>query len=251
MKNYYKIIADNKIVGVVTSSNMRRFQLKHKILLICDEQEAQYVQIDDKLYRDDWLVPVTTDLVEYESAQIINIPKSEYDILYESMKTGEEIVITPGILEEPITPPVIDGIEVITVDYVKNNKITEMSNACNKTITDGFNATLSDDRTYHFSLTTQDQLNLITLSTMVANGEAAIPYHADGELCKFYSAEDINIILEAATAHKTFHVSYFNALKAFIESLNTIEELSVIQYGVEIPEAYQSDVLKVLLEQQA
>lgn len=251
MKNYYKVIADDKIVGATTSSNMRRFQMKHKILLICDEQEAQYVQIDDKLYRDDWLAPITTDLVEYEHARILNIPKSEYDILHDSMETGEGVVITPEIPEEPITPPVINENEVITIDYVKNSKIAEMSNACNKIITDGFDTTLSDDLIHHFSLTTQDQLNLITLSTMVANGENTIPYHADGELCKFYTVDDINIILEAATAHKTFHVSYFNTLKAYIESLNTIEEISSIQYGVEIPELYQSDVLKVLLEQMA
>lgn len=138
---------------------------------------------------------------------------------------------------------------VIRVEYVKAMKLAEMSNTCNTVITKGFDAVLSDGETHHFSLTTQDQLNLITLSTMLASGETAIPYHADNELCKFYSADDISTIITSATTFKTYHVSYFNALKAYIESINTIEEISAITYGIEIPADYQSDVLKYLLSQ--
>lgn len=121
-----------------------------------------------------------------------------------------------------------------------------MSNTCNKVITSGFDAILSDGEVHHFSLTTQDQLNLITLSALAESGETAIPYHADGELCKFYPTEDITKIISTATAFKTYHVSYFNALRVFIESLETIEAIKAITYGVSIPEEYQSEVLKAL-----
>jgi len=43
----------------------------------------------------------------------------------------------------------------------------------------------------HFSLTTQDQLNLMNLGTM-ARTQNLIPYHADGEECEFYTSEEIN-----------------------------------------------------------
>lgn len=76
-------------------------------------------------------------------------------------------------------------------------------------------------------------------------------YHADGELCKFYSAEDINIIITTATQFKTYQISYFNALKAYIESLDDMNEISAITYGIDIPAEYQSDVLKVLLTNMA
>ena len=82
---------------------------------------------------------------------------------------------------------------------------------------------------------------------MVASGETQIPYHADGELCRFYSAEDINIIITTATQFKTYQVSYFNALKAYIESMTDIETIGAVVYGMEIPVEHQSDVLKVLL----
>lgn len=125
-----------------------------------------------------------------------------------------------------------------------------MSAACNSVITNGFDVELSDENTYHFSLTTQDQLNLITLSAMVSSGETAIPYHADGELCKFYSAEDITTIVSTATAFKTYQVSYYNALRAYVESMTDITSVGAVTYGIAIPEEYQSDVLKALIAQQ-
>lgn len=42
-----------------------------------------------------------------------------------------------------------------------------------------------------------------------------------------------------------------NALKAYIESLDDMNEISAITYGIEIPAEYQSDVLKVLLANMA
>lgn len=244
--NYYKLISGTNIVGIVTSLDFRRFQKKHRIILICDEQSAQYVQYKDILYHDNWMLPITSDLYEYESAEVIQVDEQEYNTLKAALETEDEIVIKP---ETPVEeePEYVDPNEVITVDYVKSVKIAEMSNTCNKVITNGFDVVLSDGNSYHFSLTTQDQLNLITLSSMVANGETQIPYHADGELCRFYSAEDINIIITTATQFKTYQISYFNALKAYIESLDDMNEIGAITYGVDIPAEYQSDVLKALI----
>lgn len=244
--NYYKLISGTNIVGIVTSLDFRRFQKKHRIILICDEQSAQYVQYKDILYHDNWMLPITSDLYEYESAEVIQVDEQEYNTLKAALETEDEIVIKP---ETPVEeePEYVDPNDVITVDYVKSVKIAEMSNTCNKVITNGFDVVLSDGNSYHFSLTTQDQLNLITLSSMVANGETQIPYHADGELCRFYSAEDINIIITTATQFKTYQISYFNALKAYIEFLDDMNEIGAITYGVDIPAEYQSDVLKALI----
>lgn len=244
--NYYKLISGTNIVGIATSLDFRRFQKKHRIILICDEQSAQYVQYKDILYHDKWMLPITSDLYSYESAEVIQIDEQEYNTLKSALETEDEIVIEP---ETPVVeePEYVDPNTQVTVDYVKSVKVAEMSNTCNKIITNGFDVILSDGNSYHFSLTTQDQLNLITLSSMVANGETQIPYHADGELCRFYSAEDINIIITTATQFKTYQISYFNALKAYIESLDDMNEISAITYGIEIPADYQSDVLKVLI----
>lgn len=245
--NYYKLIKDSRFIGVVTQQDFRVFQRKHNILLACAADKAQYIQCANVFFRADWMSPVITDKIPYETVEMLEIDKKEYDILLKAMDSGEEIIIEPE-QPEPIEQP-IDENENITVEYVKSRKIAEMSAACNSVITNGFDVELSDNNSYHFSLTTQDQLNLITLSAMVSSGETAIPYHADGELCKFYSAEDINTIVSTATAFKTYQVSYYNALRAYIESMTDIGSIGAITYGIAIPYEYQSDVLKVLIKQ--
>lgn len=244
--NYYKLISGTNIIGIGLSLDLRRFQNKHRIILLCNEESAQYIQYKDVLYHDNWMLPITTDTVAYETAEVIRIDEQEYNTLKAALETEDKIVVEP---ETPVEeePEYVDPNEVITVDYVKGVKIAEMSNTCNKVITNGFDVILSDGNSYHFSFTAQDQLNLITLSSMVARGETQIPYHADGELCRFYSAEDINTIIATATQFKTYQVSYFNALKAYIESMTDIETIGAVVYGIEIPVEHQSDVLKVFL----
>ena len=119
-----------------------------------------------------------------------------------------------------------------------------MRTACRRTIESGFDLDLRGE-THHFSLNTQDQLNIMNLS-IIAQTQSLIPYHADGEDCIFYTDQEIEAIAETASAFKIYHTTYYNALKSYINSLETIEEISAIEYGVEIPEEYKTDVLKVL-----
>lgn len=244
--NYYKLINGSTFVGVATQRDFRVFQRKHKIILACDEEQAQYVQLGDLFYRANWMVPVITDKVAYETVEVVRIDKEEYDILYKAIEDGEDVDVTPEQTPPIEDVPVVDPNEEVTVDYVKAAKIAEMSMTCNKVIENGIDVMLTDGQIYHFSLTTQDQLNLITLQSMIVSGETAIPYHADGELCRYYTVEDISIVMDSATAHKTFHVTYYNSLKVYINSLETISDISAVQYGMNIPEEYQSDILKAL-----
>lgn len=247
---YYKIICDSKFIGVGTDLDMRRYQLKHRILLICTPEQAQYIQNKDSLYRAQWMLPEGINDVSAISATVIEITESEYNSLYSAIESGEDIPIdNDDNQNKENDEPVIDKDTEITVEFIREQKINEMSVACSNIITSGFDVVLSDNESHHFSLTTQDQLNLITLTTLMASGETSIPYHADGELCKFYSTDDITAISSGATNFKTYHVSYFNSLKSYIESLNDIEKISAITYGSEIPSEYMSDVLKVLINQ--
>ncbi len=245
---YYKLINGSTFIGVGTDSDLRRYQLKHKIILACLPEQAQYIQIGEILYHAKWMLPETIENSIYTTVDILEIEKSEYDALYSAVESGEEVKVDQkdDLVDEE---PTFDESVVVTVDFVKSCKIDEMNLTCSRVITDGFDTVLSDELPHHFSLTTQDQLNLITLSSLIASGETAIPYHADGELCKFFSAEDIQTILASATNFKTYQVSYYNSLKAYIESLNDIDTISAITYGIEIPEDYQSDVLRVLYMQ--
>lgn len=244
--NYYKLINGSTFVGVATQHDFRVFQQKHKIILACDEEQAQYVQLGDIFYRANWMVPVTTDRFAYETVEIIQIEQEEYDILYEAVEKGEEIEVEQEQTPTVEDTSVIDPNEEVTVEYVRTIKVAEMNMVCNKVIENGIDVLLSDGEVYHFSLTTQDQLNLITLQSMISAGETMIPYHADGELCRYYSVDDIKVVMDAATAHKTFHVTYFNSLKVYINAMENMTDIASVQYGIDIPDEYQSDILKAL-----
>lgn len=245
---YYKVIQNNKFIGIGTSYELRKYQLKHNILLVADDDTAQYIDINGILYRDSWLKVLTTDTIQYENADIVVISEEEYQQLFEAIDKGEEITIIESNNDYTEEIETVDPIIAITVDYLKSEKIKETSYMCNQIITNGFDIVLSDNIAYHFSLTIQDQLNLITLSTMISNGETEIPYHADGQLCKIFSAEDMTNIIQMATTFKTYHTTYYNSLKSYIQSLDTREEIGKVSYGMNIPDEYQSEVLKDLIK---
>lgn len=135
----------------------------------------------------------------------------------------------------------------VSIEKLKSDKISEMSRICNQTIENGFDLQMTDGTTEHFSLTIQDQLNLTTLSAMIQSGLQSIPYHADGNLCKFYSIEDMKNLIDYGTKFITYQTTYFNSLRNYINSLENIDEIKAVEYGMEIPAAYQSDVLKTLI----
>lgn len=249
---YYKVIKDNTFIGVSTALDLCKYKLRDDLpplMLSCSLDEAQYIVCSDNYYHDSWLRPETVKGL-YSLASIIEIDKEEFTALTKSIESGKQIEVpeTPEVPNIDDTPS--DPNQEITVGYVKSAKIAEMNLMCTNLIQKGFDVKLSDGNSHHFSLTEQDQLNLITLSTMVASGETAIPYHADGEPCKFFSTDDITAILNAATSWKTYQVTYNNSLKTYINSLDKITEISAITYGMDIPIDYQSDVLRVLLMQQ-
>ena len=78
---YFKVVDSSGHISTGTTNDLRRFQKKHKILLLSDETQAQYIQIQDKLYRDYWFAPVTTYNFSFELAHIFVIEKEEYEEL--------------------------------------------------------------------------------------------------------------------------------------------------------------------------
>lgn len=209
---YYKIIKDKEFIGVGTTLNLRRFQQKHQIILICDETQVQYIQLDDVLYRANWMWPENTDSVKYEIADVIRIEKNEYDLLLKAVETNEGIVIE----EEPVVEVEQVIVENPTIDYIRTSKISELKHHCNKAITNGVDIKLSDGKTRHFSMSLEDQINLLTMA-----------YLADESV---YSTEDMKTIITETNAFKNSHIAKFKQLKDRVNSLNTIEEVSAVNY---------------------
>ena len=241
---YWKLIDGSDFIGVATSYAFIRFQTKHKIMLVCDVSEAQYIMHNDAVYHAKWMVPEHPDKRgQYKTIDVIEISEEEYNLLAEV----EDYEIPEPEYVEPPQEIIVDLVEQITIDYLVDNKIKSMSAACHNAITNGFDITLSDGETVHFSCTTQDQLNLITLANMAASGAMeAYPYHADGQLCKYFSADEIAAIVAKMQMLIARETTYFNSLKAYIYSLKDKTEIAAVYYGVDIPAEYQSEVYKDL-----
>ena len=244
---YYELYNDDhSVIGIASSYEARKYQAKHNLLVVSKDIEAEYLDVNGVLYRDFWFRPVRSVEYPYTLCNIMVITKDEYDALAEAIDNGEQASL---IIEEPEPeaaeePTQTDENAEMNLEYVKSMKIKEMSATCQNAITNGFDIVLSDENTYHFSLTIQDQLNMLGLSVMVANGVEQIPYHADGELCKEFPVADFIAISTMANTHKTYHVTYYNSLKNYINSLDDISDVNSVTYGMAIPVEFQSEVLK-------
>ena len=155
-------------------------------------------------------------------------------------------VYTPLAPPEPVEPP---EPYVPTLAEVQATKKAEMSAACEQIIHHGVNVTLSDGTTEHYSLTEHDQINLFGKLSQISAGAAQLEYHADGQPCRYYSAAEMQAIIQAAMWHVSYHTTYCNAINMWIAGCLTTEEVQEIFYGADVPEEYQSEVLKTYLTQ--
>ena len=121
-------------------------------------------------------------------------------------------------------------------DPYRERKIAECDDACSRAIVKGCDVTLEDGTVEHFALTAEDQINIATAEKAVQAGATQFPYHADGKLCRLYDAKDVMNIINTATAWKTYHTTYFNHLKQWINRTEEKADILAIHYGDELPE---------------
>ena len=129
---------------------------------------------------------------------------------------------------------------------IRADKETELSAACNAAITAGMDVETSQG-TEHFSLEETDQINLSTALSTVQTGAANYPYHADGKLCRMFTAAEIQSIAQASIQHKLYHTTLCNHLLTWARRVETEEELKNITYTAEgLPEDLASNMAQVL-----
>lgn len=133
-----------------------------------------------------------------------------------------------------------DDPDIKYIDDIRNTKITLISSACKQVIEAGI-----DFNGEHYSLTAEDQMNLTNLS-MMAQTLPMVPYHADGQLCRMYSAEEITTLATNAIRWVTFHTTYHNFLKSYIKSITDLQTLIETHYGSMLPDAYTEQLSQIL-----
>jgi hypothetical protein len=145
---------------------------------------------------------------------------------------------------EPVPEPTAEELLATAVA----SKKAEISAACEQIIYAGVNVKISTGWE-HFALTEHDQINLFGKQAQLASGVEQLEYHADGQPCRYYSAADMQAIINAAMFHVSYHTTYCNSIYMWLAGCQTVEKVQEIYYGADVPEQYQSDVLKAYLLQ--
>lgn len=90
---YYKVIKNNKVIDILDKLVFLKYQPKHEIMLLCDENEAQAILSSDKntIWHESTLYKIPVD--GYDTVSLVEIDKYEYRQLKAlNGKTPEEII---------------------------------------------------------------------------------------------------------------------------------------------------------------
>ena len=162
---------------------------------------------------------------------------SDFTTLYKQEEDGYVLSNDGSIYKEPVVEEYKP-----TLEEVKSQKLSEISNQCEQKIYNGFDISYTD-KIRHYSLTIQDQLNLLDIKEKMDKGEIQFEYHADGEPYKYFNKEDMLEIIETAEAFKNYEKVYCNNLMQYVKALQTNEEVEAVKYGDEIPLKYRTEIL--------
>lgn len=182
-----------------------------------------------------------------------NSMKQRLKYLYENELAG----ISPSINATGVLNAIAQGwigvedaAEIVGEDSASaillSAKLKEISTACNTVITSGVDVEIGD-RTDHFNLALEDQNNISNLFRVVELGGTEFPYQADDGHCIVYTASEIASIYIAAQTLITTQTAYHNALKSYVKNLETAEDISMVFYGMELPEPYLAELQAKLL----
>lgn len=186
-------------------------------------------------------VPINTSLIQIMSNGMVYGMLEGYSTVYRALdgniilSNDGSVYEEPGPIPEPYVP---------TLDELKSYKKISVSAECERIIYAGVYVELPSGDVEHFSLTEKDQINLFGKQAQLAAGAVLLEYHQDGHPCRYYSAEEMRAIITAAMEHVSYHTTYCNSLNMWIAGAQTAEELDGIFYGADIPEGYQSEVLR-------
>ena len=223
----YKIIYENKIIDVVKYPKFVRFLASGHIAMT-DKTSAQGIvgSDDTTIYS---FLPITGKT--YLVVTIDSITEEEFKRLQNLLNSDQEVSADESALEK-----------------AKKAKIKLMSTLCKDKIVAGFSLELSDGNSHHFKLTTEDQLNLMMIENLLAEGETYFIYHATDKPCQIYSREDMLKVIKAFKAHTLYHTTYFNAAKQYIKSLTDIEKVNVFKYGTDVSGSVENIILKQIIK---
>lgn len=204
--------------------------LSDERILICFEDKPN----DISIFNDGFVV-----LNEHNGIIQANYSSMKYiykdcndDLTYILTTKEDDKYVEPVIPDTPEFEPYIPNLQETI-----SSKVRELSNNCNQRIVDGVDVQI-DGQSEHFSYKDEDQVNIKELFDLAAQTKVPLYYHADGMSCKLYTVEQIVSIYSSNAINKMHHITYFNQLKLYVESLDDKEKVSSVSYGDELTGTY-------------
>ena len=90
---FYKVVKDNRVIDVLDKLVFLKYQPKHKIMVLCNENEAQAILSSDSdtIWHESTLYKIPVD--GYDTVELVEIDEYEYKQLKMfNFKTIEEII---------------------------------------------------------------------------------------------------------------------------------------------------------------
>ena len=211
----YKVIYENVIIDVLKEVRYAKYLTNSKRTIITNSTSANCIIASnrrDKYHVNGMPYPKGCNL---KTVSLIKISEDEYIKLMETV-TAEDNFVGQGILN------------------MKKAKIEEMRDVCNREILEGVSVVLSDNDVHHFTMSLEDQLNLLEIRYLIDNGQDIFIYHETNGANKEYHSNDMKLIINALFENKQKHLLHFNRLKQYITSLTNAESVSAVQYGMKV-----------------
>lgn len=220
------------------------FEMKSHVYIKVDEQgrivrcEGEYTLPSDLT---DWIL-----IEEGPSCDRLNLAQSHYFTGGLYTMDGIPRYRWDGTQAVERTNEELEKDRAPSIEIIRADKLAELSASCNAAITDGMDVETTQG-TEHFSLQETDQINLTTALSAVQSGATNYPYHADGQLCRLFTAAEIQAIAAASVKHKLYHTTLCNHLLTWARRAETKEELSGITYAADgMPEDLAANMAAVL-----
>lgn len=156
----------------------------------------------------------------------------------ENTKVGMYYDINTGEFSFPEGVEIIEPTPLEKLTIAKENKINSLSKQCNEAINQGATITFTEGVSEPFTYTINDQANISEMVNAIVLGADSYPYHANNEECRMYSAAEIIMMYSTLSSLKTHHLTYYNQLRAYVNSLTTAEEVYEVQYGQDLTGEY-------------
>lgn len=159
--------------------------------------------------------------------------REDYKYLYRTYPDNELIVELCNDGVEYVEPEPILNPEpepyISTLEEIKNNKISELSDICNHLIENGVDIEINGTvEHFSYSLSKGDQNNIDDIMKLAASTGLGQSYHCDNGNCKIYTIDQIVSLYIATKVNKLINMTYFNQMKQYIKSFTSDEDIETI-----------------------